>query len=78
MDLTGDVKVYADGRKALIILVATRRRKIVFLRLGSLHSGKSEVCPKCSGGMIVRSGRYGKFWGCKNYPKCKGIVKIKK
>ena len=40
-------------------------------------SGKSEVCPKCSGGMIVRSGRYGDFWGCKKYPKCKGTVKIK-
>ncbi len=41
-------------------------------------SGKSEVCPKCSGAMVVRSGRYGDFWGCKQYPKCKGIVKIKK
>jgi len=42
------------------------------------HPGKPEVCPKCSGDMVVRNGRYGKFWGCKNYPKCKGIVKIKK
>jgi len=40
-------------------------------------SGKSEVCPKCSGGMVIRSGRYGDFWGCKKYPKCKGVVKIK-
>ena len=24
--------------------------------------------------MIVRDGRYGRFLGCKNYPKCKGIL----
>lgn len=29
-------------------------------------------CPDCSGDMISRTGKFGVFWGCKNYPQCKG------
>lgn len=29
-------------------------------------------CPDCNGEMIPRSSQYGKFWGCKDYPKCRG------
>ena len=29
-------------------------------------------CPDCDGPMKPRNGQYGKFWGCANYPKCKG------
>ncbi len=29
------------------------------------------VCEKCGAKMIVRSGRYGKFAACPNYPKCR-------
>lgn len=34
------------------------------------------VCPKCGCPMIERQGKYGKFYGCSTYPKCKGIVSI--
>ncbi|KQC08273.1 MAG: DNA topoisomerase I [Candidatus Cloacimonas sp. SDB] len=30
-----------------------------------------EKCPKCNHNLIVKSGRYGKFLACSNYPKCK-------
>jgi DNA topoisomerase-1 len=33
------------------------------------------VCPICGGMLIEKMGRRGKFWGCKNYPKCKYISK---
>lgn len=29
-------------------------------------------CPDCGGPMTPRSGPFGKFWGCKDYPRCKG------
>lgn len=29
------------------------------------------VCPKCGGKLIKRTGKYGAFYGCGNYPKCK-------
>ena len=31
------------------------------------------VCEKCGHKMLLREGRYGKFLGCSNYPKCKNI-----
>ena len=27
-------------------------------------------CPYCGEEMRLKSGRYGKFWECPNYPKC--------
>lgn len=35
-------------------------------------------CPQCGGVLISRTGKYGPFFGCKNYPKCKFIKKIEK
>ena len=29
-------------------------------------------CPKCGAGMCEKSGRYGRFLGCSNYPRCNG------
>lgn len=31
----------------------------------------NNVCPKCGGTLKEREGKYGKFYGCSNYPKCK-------
>ena len=28
-------------------------------------------CPRCGGNLILRKGRYGEFYGCSNYPKCR-------
>lgn len=33
-------------------------------------------CPQDEGDLVIRSGRYGKFISCKNYPKCKYIENI--
>jgi len=30
------------------------------------------LCPDCDGPMVSRNSQYGIFWGCKNYPQCKG------
>ena len=30
-------------------------------------------CPKCAGQLVYKQGKYGKFIGCANYPKCKHI-----
>lgn len=32
----------------------------------------SPECPVCGLEMILRDGKFGKFWGCSNYPKCHG------
>lgn len=35
-------------------------------------------CPECNSDLILRQGRYGKFIGCSNYPKCKHIEPLVK
>ena len=43
------------------------------------------ICPVCKEGlpagrqgtMVEKRGRYGLFYGCSNYPKCKTIIKSK-
>ena len=41
------------------------------------------ICPKCGSQMILRTaksgGKQGKqFWGCRNFPRCRGIVALTK
>ena len=38
-----------------------------------LQNGK---CPKCGHDLVLRNGKYGHFYGCSNYPKCKFTQKI--
>jgi len=33
-------------------------------------------CPECGKAMIRRDGRFGPFYGCQDYPTCKGIVNV--
>lgn len=30
-----------------------------------------KICPKCKGPLITRLGKFGKFYACSNFPKCK-------
>jgi restriction system protein len=39
------------------------------------------ACPQCGGLMVLRTAKTGKnpgkqFWGCANYPACKGVLKL--
>lgn len=31
----------------------------------------SKICPKCKGNLIQKTGKYGTFLACSNYPKCR-------
>ena len=35
------------------------------------RSEKQKVCPRCGGNLNLINGKYGKFYGCSNYPRCK-------
>lgn len=39
---------------------------------------KENICPKCGGNLIEREGKYGKFIGCSNFPKCRFVLSQKK
>ncbi len=32
------------------------------------------ICPRCGGQLILRQGKFGSFYGCSNFPKCKFIL----
>ncbi len=36
-----------------------------------------EVCDKCGAPMVVKTGRYGKYLACSNYPACSNIKSLK-
>lgn len=41
-----------------------------------VRAENSRPCPKCGKGkMTMRSGPYGSFLGCSNYPNCKNVIK---
>lgn len=31
---------------------------------------RQRICPKCGAYLVLRRGRFGKFYGCSNYPRC--------
>lgn len=35
---------------------------------------KMKICPKCGNDLVLRKGKFGRFYGCSNYPKCKYTV----
>ncbi len=35
-------------------------------------------CPQCESELVIKQGRYGKFIGCSQYPKCKHIESLEK
>ncbi|MEI6378976.1 MAG: type I DNA topoisomerase [Candidatus Falkowbacteria bacterium] len=36
----------------------------------------TEICDKCGSPMIIKTGRYGKFFACSNYPECKNTKQM--
>jgi DNA helicase IV len=48
------------------------------LSIMAANGGRSSVitCPTCGDGtMVPRSGKFGRFYGCSNFPKCKQTMK---
>ncbi|WP_235802030.1 topoisomerase DNA-binding C4 zinc finger domain-containing protein [Ureibacillus massiliensis] len=37
---------------------------------------KQNSCSKCGGELILKRGKYGSFYGCKNYPSCRYTKKV--
>lgn len=54
-----------DGQKLIEYIHLVKKEKDV------LESSSLGKCPKCGGNLIERKGKFGKFYGCSNYPKCR-------
>lgn len=42
---------------------------------GKVNKINNNICPWCEGKLVERNGKYGKFKGCSNYPKCRFVGK---
>lgn len=42
------------------------------------RSDASLRCPVCKAPMVLRTGPYGDFYGCSNYPACKGTLSVRR
>jgi hypothetical protein len=70
-----------DVHRVVDILLHNNIREFVDDRshVNNIYASKSEdknkvalgICPQCGGNLVMRTGKYGTFYGCSNYPKCK-------
>ncbi|MDU5149335.1 NERD domain-containing protein [uncultured Anaerococcus sp.] len=51
-------------------------RDIKRLKKSNKEKIKENICPKCGAKLIESEGKYGKFIGCSNFPKCRFVTKI--
>jgi len=48
-----------------------QKEKDSILSISRQSVPKSHRCPRCEGILVLRIGKYGNFFGCSNYPRCK-------
>lgn len=41
-----------------------------------VFSEEQNICPYCKTPLILRKGKYGEFYGCTNFPKCRYTQKV--
>lgn len=67
--------IFIEPGKNLIkeIKITKNNPRFVFNQIVTQFVEKEDhICNKCKSKMIFRIGKYGPFWGCSQYPKCKG------
>lgn len=62
-----DVREFVDDN--------THVRNVRLAKMQQTSKIASGICPRCGGTLVLRSGRYGTFYGCSNYPTCKFTTK---
>jgi len=52
------------------------KEKMFKARVETRAEPEAPQCPKCEADMRRRTSNRGSFWGCSNYPQCKGVRQI--
>lgn len=89
-ELKGYLSNYDDGTRLLIsdidriynILISnhaniSNKEHVKNIKLMQ-YNINNNICPRCNSELQLKHGKYGDFYGCSNYPKCKFIMKINK
>lgn len=65
--------IYGIGKTQRVNRIETWRENLLN-RINAWTNMVGPPCPVCSGYMVQRESQHGLFWGCVQYPKCKGSV----
>ncbi len=82
-DMESDLDEIADGEKDWHQVLETfyagfkKQMDAATDALISAVEPTEEICDKCGSAMVIRTGRYGRFMCCSNYPSCKNIKNIR-
>lgn len=52
------------------------KENVIAIKTAKEEEEKQNICPYCKTELVARKGKYGDFYGCSNYPKCKYTKKI--
>jgi len=86
-EFADDAKEIAKANKIILIngemflsmilrLPEISQKKLLELAIAGDY--KTPTCPACRVKMIKKEGKREEFWGCKNHPKCKQTIFVKK
>lgn len=71
----GDNMIEAiDGYSLLKLVKLIGEPNVPDSKIELTHEGGD--CPKCGAKLVLRNSKYGNFYGCSNYPKCKFIKNV--
>ena len=78
-DVTDIITKIENGR--LTPSFKTDRAHVAHVREIIAEKSSQTLCPKCGSVMVIRESKRGdntgkQFWGCTNYPRCRGIINI--
>ena len=57
---------------------ADQLSKEALIKVGIKLNPEKILCSECGGFLIMRKGKFGDFYGCSNYPKCRYTQKLNK
>jgi DNA topoisomerase-1 len=72
-----DLDKIAEGKKEWVALLKEfyqpfeQNLKKKYKEIEKKVEKTEKTCPKCNSPLVIRMGRFGKFYGCSNFPKCK-------
>lgn len=71
---SSEAEKFAEG-KPIELLNGSRLMKLIKMAGNKpetrLEEGNTEECPKCGGKVLLKDGKFGKFYGCSKFPTCK-------
>ena len=80
-----NVRYTSEMEKKLDLIAQGKLNYLEFLKeffdhldnsVKAVYKDSNNICPQCGQPLILRKGKYGKFFGCSSYPNCNYIKKV--